>query len=107
MKFEKYVTRPVEIEAVQYVGDIIACLRSDTRITWKQDGDIAVRTLDGDDTCSVGDYIVRGTQGELYVVKEELFLETHDRCDNCPRPRPRVRKAKEEVTDVFEQGETA
>lgn len=99
MVFEKYTTKPVTVESIQFLGEVIQCLKSDTRINWSQDGNILVKTIDGDDTCSIGDYIVRGSQGELYVVKEALFLETHDKCD-C-EVTPRARKSKT-AKDPFE-----
>jgi hypothetical protein len=106
MKFEKYQRLPVDVEAVQYLGETLDCLRYDVRVTWfgsdLEPGTISVKTTEGVETAKFSDYIVRGPMGELEVFKAEIFEAAHDRC-GPPCPRPRARKAKEEVTDVFEE----
>lgn len=102
MKFEKYQRRPVEVEAVQYLGETLDCLRYDTRVTWFSSNDepgvITVNTTEGAETAKFGDYIVRGPMGELEVFKVEIFEAAHDKCGPCPRPRPRKQKEDEPVS---------
>lgn len=38
-----------------------------------------INTLEGEMTCHDGDYIVQGVDGELYPVKESIFLKTYER----------------------------
>ena len=42
------------------------------------DGALMIRTLEGDMKVSLGDYIIRGVQGELYPIKESIFRETYE-----------------------------
>jgi len=91
MKFERYTRKPVEVEAVQYEGNVLDCLKYDVRITWYgsdlENGNIKVKTAEGDELAKFGDYIVRGQMGELEVMNAEIFENTHEECRPCPRPR--------------------
>lgn len=40
---------------------------------------IAIVTLEGTMRASVGDYIIRGVQGEFYPCKPDIFIATYDR----------------------------
>lgn len=105
MRFEKWQRRPVDVEAIQYQGFTIDCLKYDVRVKFDDNNSEAtVKTLEGEEVAKFGDYIVRGPMGELEVMKPEVFENTHDRCDNCPRPRTRKQKTEEPV-DVFESQE--
>ena len=37
-----------------------------------------IATLEGDMTAAVGDYIIRGVQGEFYPCKPDIFAATYD-----------------------------
>lgn len=39
---------------------------------------LTIRTLEGDIIASVGDYIIRGIQGELYSCKPDIFEATYE-----------------------------
>ena len=41
-------------------------------------GDLLIRTLEGDMRVSVGDYVIRGVQGEFYPCKPEIFAATYE-----------------------------
>lgn len=41
-------------------------------------GDLYIQTLEGDMKASVGDYIVRGVNGEFYPCKNDIFLKTYE-----------------------------
>lgn len=102
MKFERYERRPVDVEAVQYLGETLDCLKYDARITWfssnDEPGTISVLTLEGVEKAKPSDYIVRGPMGELEVFKAEIFEAAHDKVGPCPRPRPRKAKEDEPVS---------
>jgi hypothetical protein len=111
MKFERFVKKPVVVDVIQYQGVVIECLKHDMRIKWSgdelPDDSIAVHTLDGNEVCYKGDYIIRGNQGELYTCPEKVFSETYER---APRRKRRTPKnddvvSSEEVSDVFESEE--
>lgn len=39
---------------------------------------VKVETLEGCMTASIGDYIIKGVQGEFYPCKPEIFLASYD-----------------------------
>lgn len=41
-------------------------------------GYVEIITLEGRMTASVGDYIIKGVQGELYPCKPDIFLATYE-----------------------------
>lgn len=42
-------------------------------------GMLVIRTLEGDMHVSPGDYVVKGTQGEFYPVKPDIFENIHEK----------------------------
>ncbi|WP_213452893.1 hypothetical protein [Rhizomonospora bruguierae] len=99
MKFRK---KPVEIAAVQWTGDntsevigwVLATGTGSARwhefvagVEPGEDGDgcdpipehIAVDTLEGTMRAIVGDWIIRGVQGEHYPCKPDIFEATYER----------------------------
>jgi hypothetical protein len=94
----KYRKRPVEIEAMQWDGTaegatpiIDWILGGDSTAGYtcsdpdrcaKYDGDtphtIAIETLEGTMSATVGDWIIRGVQGEFYPCKDAIFRETYE-----------------------------
>lgn len=42
------------------------------------DGQMVIRTLEGDMKASLGDWIIRGVQGEFYPCKPDIFAQTYD-----------------------------
>jgi len=46
-----------------------------------RDGSCLVRTLEGDMTCSLNDYIIKGVKGEYYPCKPDIFELTYDLVD--------------------------
>jgi hypothetical protein len=79
MRFRK---RPVEVEAVQWTGDNadeIERFAGDAYETWLPSVDkVAICTLEGEMTASVGDWIIRGVQGEFYPCKPDIFEATYE-----------------------------
>jgi len=41
-------------------------------------GSLIITTLEGDHEAKVGDYIIRGVQGEIYPCKPDIFLATYE-----------------------------
>lgn len=87
MKFRK---KPVVIDAVQFKGfDKESVLLSD-RPEWlvSQFGErilffhepntLTIKTLEGDMTCSINDWIIQGVTGELYPCKPDIFEMTYE-----------------------------
>jgi len=79
----KYRKKPVVIEAMQFTEDTKdRCLHFVTCNTAAdfEDGKpvMRIQTLEGIMTASVGDYIIKGVQGEFYPIKEEIFEQTYE-----------------------------
>lgn len=88
----KFRKKPVEIEAWWYnptwcspeigwdFGDKPDWLDRRAEFTTSPNGVpiLTIRTLEGDMHAGHGDWIVRGVQGELYPVKDEIFRATYE-----------------------------
>ncbi len=79
---KKFKKKSVVIEAEQWLGTekqkerllekgIIMVIPS-------QDGSCLIPTLEGNMTCSVNDYIIKGVKGEYYPCKPDIFELTYD-----------------------------
>lgn len=78
--------KPVEIECIQYDGfnrDIVKEFVGESLIiglgleyqTWDN---LGIKTLEGNMGVSVGDYIIKGVEGEFYSCKQSIFEKTYD-----------------------------
>ena len=84
----KYRKKPVVIEAVQFFGNsgpvLDFCTEAEcARLMFKphehpENRTITIATLEGNMTCSYGDYIIRGVKGELYPCKPDIFAATYE-----------------------------
>jgi hypothetical protein len=83
MKFRK---KPVVVEAVQWLNRQIVCppgpewfVRAEESKAIRLCGDeLLIKTLEGEMTASVGDWIIRGVKGEIYPCKPDIFEETYE-----------------------------
>lgn len=82
----QYRKKPVVIDAVQWRGDnageVIAHMNNPKNGSvpmgigdWKP---FTIRTLEGEHTASVGDFIIKGVQGEFYPCKPDIFATTYE-----------------------------
>ncbi len=78
----RYKTKPCEIEAIQYTGqngtEILRFMFPDI----EDDGvpfDETINTLEGDMHTSVGDFIIKGLNGEFYPCKPDIFHKKYER----------------------------
>lgn len=94
----KYRKLPVVIEAIQWTGENtneilefigVAGYYTDYRKIGEENGvvvydtqipggAICIRTLEGDMYATVGDYIIKGIQGEFYPCKPDIFEKTYE-----------------------------
>jgi len=108
----KYLQKPVEIEAIQFkLIEKIPCkhgtakkyndleiaefmdkvIRVKTKPDGSKEGKIEIETLEGEMIASVGDYIIKGIDGEFYTYKPEIFHKIYEKsepvkvckCPNC------------------------
>ena len=81
----KYVKKPVEIDAVQWTGEnLIEILNfCDKCFSYERNGEpvLTISTLEGNMSASIGDFIIKGVQGEFYPCKPNIFEMTYDKVD--------------------------
>lgn len=83
----KYRKKPVEIEAIQWNGDNYSEIREFCGTHpqghghgwYSVDNKNYVGTLEGEMEASVGDYIIKGVQGEFYPCKPDIFEMTYEK----------------------------
>lgn len=44
----------------------------------KVKGTLIIKTLEGEHVANIGDYIIKGVQGEFYPCKPDIFKETYE-----------------------------
>jgi len=98
----KYRKKPIEIEAIQFkdfnISTIVECLEfmgKDTTVhsivesaafheycsmVKKQKG-LIIKTLEGEMKASIGDYIIKGVNGEFYPCKPDIFEKTYEKVE--------------------------
>jgi len=77
----KYRKKPVEIEAMQFLGDsnLMECLNFIGIGAGGNDSTIIIATLEGDMKAKKGDWIIRGVNGEFYPCKPDIFEKTYEK----------------------------
>jgi len=96
----KYKKKPVVIDAVQWTGnnhrEIFDFLTENSfdKESMQVNGDhfhidnttveggLIIKTLKSKHLAAIGDYIIRGVQGEYYTCKEDIFLQTYEKVEN-------------------------
>jgi hypothetical protein len=77
--------KPVIIEAVQWNGNNIDELRQfmfDIRFCLYGATVLEIPTLEGDMKANIGDWIIKGVNGEFYPCKPDIFEKTYEQVDN-------------------------
>ena len=82
----KFRKKPVVIEAMQFTGgnpDEVAAWCGGVIESASCHGEgppywIRIDTLEGDMRASIGDYVIRGVQGEFYPCKPDIFEATYE-----------------------------
>lgn len=89
MQFRK---KPVVIEAIQYDGthqshrEIVSAFGAN--ISADKDGagrPLSITTLEGVMTARVGDWIIKGVNGEVYPCKPDIFEKTYEQVETESR----------------------
>ncbi|MGE8022966.1 hypothetical protein [Staphylococcus pasteuri] len=86
MEIKKARKIPVEIEFMQFndidnAHDISQWAKGKIKYKVSQKFNIGymyVETLEGTMTASLGDYIIKGVEGEFYPVKPDIFEKTYE-----------------------------
>ncbi|GER73429.1 hypothetical protein [Weizmannia acidilactici] len=77
----KYRKKSVVIEAVKWAGENwkeIDEFITTYHETYPKDGVIMIDTLEGTHIANVGDYIIKGVQGEFYPCKPDIFEQSYE-----------------------------
>jgi len=85
----KYRKKPVVIEAVQYngvnanliesfMGDKMASLGRICKEGTAEVEALKIGTLEGEMRADIGDWIIKGVNGEFYPCKDDIFKKTYD-----------------------------
>ena len=77
MSVQRYVKKPVVIEAVRWTGDNLSEVKAFVGGYVLDGGRLHISTLEGLMLASVGDFIIRGVKGEFYPCKPDVFDATY------------------------------
>lgn len=76
MKFRK---KPVVIEAIKFTGANWSEVEGFVPVgRYNDDGTFQIVTLEGEHKCSIGDYVIKGVNGEFYPCKPDIFDKTYE-----------------------------
>jgi len=65
-----------------------------------RDGRLIIATLEGGHWADLGDWIIRGVQGEFYPCKPDIFAATYEPADAAPPPAGAEQRALELLSDA-------
>lgn len=78
----KFRKKPVVIEAFQWTGQNIAAIRDfcpdANYYADNPKNPMFIRTLEGDMSAQIGDWIIKGVKGEFYPCKPDIFAATYE-----------------------------
>lgn len=85
-KLQRYRKKPVVIEAMQVEDDlrqqvaIVHWVAAGGGEVWLPFADsfITIHTLEGDMRADIGDWIIKGVNGEFYPCKPDIFEKTYE-----------------------------
>ena len=91
----KYRKKPVIIEAVQFNGfnkengQVDLSERPEWLISefgkkvifFDKRNTLTIKTLEGNMTANIGDWIIKGVNGEFYPIKSEIFFKTYEKVE--------------------------
>ena len=76
---KKYRKKPVVIEAIQWIGNNLSEIDNLIgRTVDNKETTLVIHTLEGDMEASIGDYIIKGVNGEFYPCKPDIFDKTYE-----------------------------
>ena len=80
---KKYRKKPVVIEAMKWDGMRLSkaiefCGKENLVTVGSYPGNLKIMTLEGTMEASIGDYIIKGVNGEFYPCKPDIFKKTYE-----------------------------
>lgn len=92
MNYNRYRKKPIEVEAIQFDGwNWATCMQfmSDEILLFPQEfckkEHLVIHTVDGDMKANIGDYIIKGVNGEFYPCKPDIFEKTYELLEDKPK----------------------
>lgn len=91
---KQYRKKPVVIEAMQWDGKVVAhhpvVEWIDTEggnVRWSNETpqSIAIETLEGIMKADMGDFIIKGVNGEFYPCKSDIFAKTYEPAEEASK----------------------
>jgi hypothetical protein len=81
-----YRMKPIVIQAMQVTDEntkvvcdwVYGDSRGMTTVSYHAEGTVIIQTLEGTMRANVGDWVIRGVQGEFYPCKDSIFRETYE-----------------------------
>jgi hypothetical protein len=80
----KYRKKPVVVEAVLWNGKsgtifpLAPFENASVSPCVNEDKTLSIETLEGVMIAQIGDYIIKGVNGEIYPIKPDIFVKTYD-----------------------------
>lgn len=81
---QKFRKKPVVIDAIQFTNESKDMCYNFVRCNCYAEHDsvgnpiLVIQTLEGDMTTSIGDWIIKGVNGEFYPCKPDVFEKTYE-----------------------------
>lgn len=81
----RYRKKPLEVDAIKInVGTSYMEIRNffgkeHGSISRKNNGELYIETLEGKMHVSIGDYIIKGVEGEFYPCKPDIFSKSYEK----------------------------
>lgn len=75
----KYRKKPVIIEAIKWDGSNILEIREFAYPCVRYQKHLFIETLEGRMRADIGDYIIKGVNGEFYPCKPDVFEKTYEK----------------------------
>ena len=74
-----YRKKPMVIQALRWTGDNdTELLQFCSKCFFIEGKNLKIATLEGTMSASIGDYIIRGVEGEFYACKPDIFKKTYE-----------------------------
>ena len=78
-----YIKKPIVVEAMEITdmgNDLVRFCPNIARFAMMFDGkpSVLISTLEGEMWATIGDYIIKGVEGEYYPCKRSIFHATYD-----------------------------
>lgn len=79
----KYRKKPIVIDAIKWTGDFNEIVYNFVGIICGETNKskLVIKTLEGNMTANLGDYIIRGINGEFYPCKADIFEKTYEKVE--------------------------